>query len=420
MDAIPESTELRVAIALVIGLVIGAEREQRMTQEGAHRAAGIRTFAITALLGAVAILLDQPIALALLGAAVAAGAMVAYALGDRTDPGLTSEIALVLTFALGALAMRQPMLALGIGITTALLLAFRTRIHSVIRDMLSPTELRDALLVAAAALVILPAVPDRTVDPWSVLNPFVLWRLVVVILAIHLAAHAAQRTLGPKWGLSIAGLASGFVSSSATIAAMGKKAKDDPTQLRGAIAAATASTVATFVQMALLVGAASPRLLLQLAVPLTTGGAAALAYGGLFALRAAREGGAKVETTRSAVDVRGAVLFAVLVTGVTIGSSLLETLVGSSGVVIGAGVAAFADTHAAAASIASVHAADRLATEPALLAVLACISTNTMTKAVLALTSGLRAYWLPVLVGLSIVVAATWAGWIAHAALPAL
>jgi uncharacterized membrane protein (DUF4010 family) len=418
MNDFPQSTELRVGIALVIGLVIGAEREQRMA-EAAQGAAGIRTFAITALLGAVARLIDQPVVLALFGGAVAAGTLIAYALGDRTkgDPGLTSEIALVLTFALGALALSHPLIALAVGITTALLLAFRTHIHDVVREVLSPTELRDALIVAAGALVVMPLVPDRTVDPWNVLNPFVLLRLIVVILAIHLAAHVAQRVMGPRWGLSIAGLAAGFVSSSATVAAMGKKAAEDPAQERSAIAAATASTIATFVQMAVLVGAASASLLLALAIPLAAGGLTALAYAAVFAFRAAREGGTPVDGTRSAVDLKGAVIFAVLVTAVTVGASVIESYAGSSGVVIAAAIAAFADAHAAAASIASVHAAERLASDAAIVAVLACLSTNTVTKTVLAFTSGPRSYALPVLGGLALVIAATWGAWVLQAAI---
>jgi uncharacterized membrane protein (DUF4010 family) len=263
------------------------------------------------------------------------------------------------------------------------------------------------LIVAAAFLVVLPVVPDRTVDPWGVLNPFTLWRLVAVILAIHLVAHVAQRLLGPRWGLAIAGLASGFVSSSATIAAMGKQATEAPDRLRGAIAAATASTVATFAQMALLVGTASPRLLEAAWVPLAIGGATALVYAVVFALRASRT--APVERlAKSAVDIRGALLFAALVTAVAIVASLVESAAGSVGVVVAAAIAAFADAHAAGASIASVHAADRLATDGATLAVLACLSTNTATKTALAIASGPRGYWVPVLIGLALVIAATW------------
>lgn len=412
-----DAIEPRIGIALVIGLVIGAEREQRMA-EGAHRAAGIRTFAIVALLGAVAQVSGEVALVVALGGAVAVLATAAYALGDRTDPGLTSEVALLLTYSLGVLAIERPLLALGAGIAAAFLLAFRARIHGLVSEVLTPAELRDALIVAAAALVVLPLLPNETVDPWGVLNPFVLWRLVVVILAIHLAAHVAQRALGPRWGLPLAGLAGGFVSSSATIAAMGAKAKEDEERSTRAVAAATASTVATFVQLAILVAAASPPLLERLSVPLIAGGATATIWAALFALRAARASGDAAPTSPGrAVDLRGAVVFALLVTVVTIGATAIERAAGGIGVVIASAIAAFADAHAAAASIASVFAADQLDGDTAVLAVLACVSTNTATKIALAVASGPRRYWVPVVVGVSLVIAAAWAGALARIAL---
>lgn len=412
MGELLEPVPARVVVAVIVGLVIGAEREQRM-REGAHQAAGIRTFALTAMLGAIGALLEHPAIVVGLGAAIAIAALVAYKLGDRTDPGLTSEIALVLTYALGVLALSRPSFALALGISAALLLAFRSRIHTVVQEWLSPSELRDALIVAAAALVVLPMIPDRTVDPWEVLNPFTLWRLVVVILAIHLAAHVAQRVLGPRWGLPLAGLASGFVSSSATIAAMGNKAKENASRTAGSIAAATASTVATFAQMAILIGAASPRLLASLSVPLIAGGVCASAYAASFALRAAHGRAMDGDPSPSgrAVDLRGAVLFALLVTAVTIGATLLERAAGSTGVVIGAAIAAFADAHASGASIGSVHAAGQLDELAAQVAVLACFSTNTVTKIALAFSSGPRAFAIPVTIGVVLVIAAAWIGW---------
>ena len=408
------SVELRFGIALVVGLVIGAEREQRMA-EGAHKSAGIRTFAIAALLGAVGAQLGAP-ALVLLGAAVAAGTMLAYALGDRSDPGLTSELALVLTFGLGALAISEPHLALAAGITTALLLAFRSHIHSVVRDVLTPTELRDALIVAAASLVVLPLVPDATIDPWGVFNPFVLWRLVVVILSITLAAYVAQRMLGPRWGLALAGLASGFVSSSATIAAMGQKAKADERTLIAAVAAAAASTIATFVQLAALVAAASPALLAELTPALASGMIAAIAYAGWLAYAASREEPLEGVGGR-AVNLRGALIFALLVTGVTLASSLMGALAGDAGAVVAATIASLADAHASAASIASLHAADRLSTDGAILGVLACLSINSITKAVLAFTQGSATYARRVILGVALALAASWIGWGAGRAL---
>jgi len=416
MDEFLSRVELRVAVALIVGLVIGAEREQRLastvpSERGAiHKSAGIRTFTIVSLLGAVGVLLEEPWTLALFGLGVIAAALVAYALNDRTDPGLTSEMALVLTFGLGALAITRPMLSLAIGITTALLLAFRTRIHAVVKDVLSPAELRDALIVAGAALVALPVLPNRAIDPWDVINPFVLWRLVVLILSVHLGAHVARRVFGARWGMAIAGLASGFVSSSATIAAMGGQAKREPTQAKGAIAASTASTVATFLQLFLIVSAASPDLAQHLALPLGAGALVAFAIAGFYAWRAANE---KTDNKlpEHAVNLRGAFLFVALVTGVSVLSTAARIAVGDSGVIAMATLAAFADAHASAASVASVEVAGGITESVAVLGVLACLSANSLTKVVLGFTSGTRGYGLQIGAATCAVVAASWIGW---------
>jgi len=363
-----------------------------------------------ALTGAVGALIEQPWTLAVLGAAIAAAALVAYALGDRSDPGLTSEVALVLTFGLGALAITRPELSLAIGITAALLLAFRARIHSVVKTVLTAAELRDALLVAGAALVALPLLPDRAIDPWGVVNPFVLWRLVVVILVVHLGAHVARRALGARWGMAIAGLASGFVSSSATIAAMGAQAKREPAQAAGALAAATASTVATFIQLFLIVTTASPRLAEHLAVPLGAGAAVALAIAGLFAWRASTVAG-EDKVPERAVDLRGAALFVALVTGVSLLSTAARAAAGDSGVIVAAAIAALADAHASAASVASVEVAGGISQEVAVIGVLVCMSTNSLTKIVLAFTSGDRGYGPRMAAATAALPAPSWVGW---------
>jgi len=407
-----ERVEMRVAIALVVGLVIGAEREQRLAESPTvHKSAGIRTFTIVALLGAVGSLLDQPWTLGVLALGVIAASLVAYGLGDRTDPGLTSEVALMLTFALGALAMSQPGIALGVGIVAALLLAFRSHIHTVVKDVLTPVELRDALLVAGAALVALPLLPDRTVDPFGVINPFVLWRLVVLILGIHLGAHVARRALGPRWGMAIAGFASGFVSSSATIAAMGAEAKKDPTRAPGALSAATASTVATFIQMAVLVTAASPELGSRLSVPLGVGAVGAAAIAAWFA-RKSLAGELLEDKNRSAVDLKGATLFAVLVTGASLVSLVGRYLAGDAGAVLGAVLAALADAHAASASVGSIYVAGAIDADLAVVAVLLCLTTNSVTKLVLAFGSGDRAYGAKIAGATLVVLGGAWAGWL--------
>ena len=407
--------EGRLAIALAIGLVIGAERERRNT--GARRGfAGVRTFALVGLLGGIAALLGSTALLVAIALVVGGFATVGYYLGDREDPGLTTETALVLTYCLGAFADREPKIALAAGLAAATLLAFRTQMHSAVRSVLGEEELRDALLFGVAAVVILPLVPDRAIDPLGVINPFTLWRLVVLLMAMSGAGYIAQRAIGPRYGLALAGFGSGFVSSSATIAAMGARAREEAELQRPAVAGAAASTVATFVQLAILVGAASPRLLFALAWPLGCGGGAALVYAAAQTWHARR---AEVHAVKGrAFKLSAAILFGALVTGVAFVSAAVERWVGTAGAVAAAAVAGFADAHASSAAVASLAASDRLGEAAAIVGVLLALTTNTLTKGFLAVTSGPRGYSTRVLVGLALVLVATWTAALVRLLLP--
>ncbi|MBM3374314.1 MAG: MgtC/SapB family protein, partial [Betaproteobacteria bacterium] len=120
-----EQSWIRIAVALGIGLMIGAERERRKGMGAPRAPAGIRTFAAVSLLGAVSASVGDMLLLAISAAAVAAFSAIAYARTARQDPGLTTEIALLLTLLLGAMAMHEPAQAAGIAATVALLLAAR-------------------------------------------------------------------------------------------------------------------------------------------------------------------------------------------------------------------------------------------------------------------------------------------------------
>jgi uncharacterized membrane protein (DUF4010 family) len=401
-----ERPEGRLAIALGIGLVIGAERERRKGEGPGRAGAGIRTFAVVALLGGVAALLGSEALLVVVALLVGGIAVAGYALGEREDPGFTTEVSLVLTYCLGALANREPLIALAAGLVVATLLALRARLHTAVRSVLSEDELRDALLFGVAAVVVLPLIPDRTIDPLGVLNPFTLWRLVVVIMAMSAVGYIAQRVIGPRYGLALAGFGAGFVSSSATIAAMGGRVRGDAALLQPAVAGATASSVATFLQLAILVGAADPSLLAALAWPLAAGGIVAAAYAVVQTWRARR---AAAEPTHGrAFKLSTALVFAVLVTTISFASALARSWFGSTGAIAAAAVAGLADAHASSAAIGSVAATGQLALSGAVIAVLLALTTNTMTKLVLALTSGPRAYGIRVGLGLLLVLIATW------------
>ena len=405
-----ENLAVRLAISLGIGLLIGAERERRKG-DGAHRgAAGIRTFALASLAGGLSLAFGGELILIATALVIGALTTVAYRRSSAHDPGLTTEFALVTTVLLGALAVREPALASGLGVGVVVLLASRSILHQFVKRVLTEQELHDALVFAAAALVILPLTPDRGVGPLGAINPRTIWRLAVLFMAISGAGYIAQRALGPKAGLPISGFASGFVSSSATVGAMGARAKERPTLCPAAVAAAVLSTVATVVQMAILLAATSGPVLGALRWPLLFAGAAAVVYALVFAIRGAKAKGGDTGEPGRAFRLWVAFVFALTVGAVTLISALIHRYLGERGLVLASMAGGFADAHAAAIGVASLVASGKLSVEDAVVPILAALSSNTLTKVVLAVTAGGRAYALQIIPGLLAVIAAAWAG----------
>ena len=405
-DIDPRLTGL--AAALGIGLLIGIERERRKGEGPARAAAGLRTFTLASLLGALAMLLGGGATLAVLAAVVGALAIVSYRRSRDDDPGLTTEIALVLTFMLGALAMHDARLATGIGVLVAIALAARSQLHRFVVRVLSEQEVHDGLLLAAAALVILPLLPDRAVDPLGAINPRTLWTLAVLMMAINACGHIALRAAGPALGLSFAGFASGFVSSTATIAAMGAEARRDPALRAGAVSGAVLSSLATVVYLAVLLAATSPAVLHAMALPLLSAGAAAAAYGLLITLRGARAHRGEPPPAGRPFNPRLALLFAATMGALMLVTTFLTDRFGAGGAGVAAALAGFADAHSAAAAVASLQAGGRVTAEQAVLPILAGFTTNASSKLVVAITTGDRAFVVQVVPGVLLSVGAAW------------
>ena len=343
---------VRLAVALAIGLLVGAERERRMAEREHRGPAGLRTFALVALLGGVVDHVGGEAVLAVALAFVAGAALISYF--REGDPGITTEVALVVTFLLGVLAQREPALASAIAVAVTILLATRSSLHRFVDSVLTSDEAHDFLVLAAAALVVLPLLPDRTIGPFDVLNPFAVWRLVVLLMAISSAGYIAVRAVGPQYGLPIAGLLGGFVSSTATIGAMGARSRGQPDALRAAIAAALFSTVATMLQMAAVVATVSSALLRELTWPLSFGAVAALVVASVALLGSPRTSDEHEVSYGRAFELRTALFLAAIITLVTFGSAAASELAGDGGVQVAALVGGFADTHAAAIGVASV------------------------------------------------------------------
>lgn len=405
-----EHLAVRLAIALGIGLLIGVERERRKGSGRSRAPAGIRTFGLASLVGGISLAVGGELLLAAAAVGVAGLSIVAYRLRSREDPGFTTAIALLTALLLGALAMRQPALAAGLAVVVAVLLAARTRLHRFVQDVLTEQELQDALLFAAAALVILPLTPDRPIGPLAVLNLRTLWKLVVIVMSISAAGYIALRSLGPRFGLPLVGLASGFVSSAATIGSMGARATQEPKLLRAAVAGAALSTVSTIIQMAAVLLVTDRSTLSAMRLPLLFAGTVAVIYGALFTMKTASQKQEGTESTGRAFNITTAVVFAATVSAILLASAAANRWLGSSGLAVAAGLAGFADTHSAAISVASLVAAGKITVPVAALPILIGLTTNTITKAVVAITTGSRRFALQIIPGLLLVILAAWAG----------
>ena len=406
-----EQLIIRLAAALAVGLLIGVERERNKGQGPRRAAAGVRTFTLISLSGAISLELGGLPTFLVATAIVGAFAAISYVRSFRHDPGLTTEVAMLVTMLLGGLALREPQLAAALAVVVAIILAARTKVHDWIRNVLTDEEVRDGLLLAGAALVVLPLLPEEPIDPWGVVDLRKLWTLAVLVMAINGLGYIAMRALGAKVGLALAGLFSGFVSSTATIGAMGARTKAHPDLHRSAVAGAAASSIATVVQLAIVVGLVSMPTLQALWPSLTLAGLAAVAYAGFFTLRSFRETSESDLPAGRPFSPKTALLFVLVVGAALAVSTLLTSWLGDRGLLLAAAVSGFGDAHAAAISAASLAAGGKAEVPIATIAVLVGFSTNALSKAIVAFSLGDRRFAFELLPGLVLMVVAAWAGW---------
>lgn len=389
-------------VATAIGLLLGFERERT---HSARLPAGSRSFALLSLAGAVAAAFGEwAVVLGLAG--VAALMAIAYFRTSEDDPGTTTEIAAVVAYLLGALAYSRPAVAVALAVVVTGLLVSKTRIHRFARDIVSEVELEDAIKFFVVAFVVLPLLPERPLGPYGVLNPSKVWLLVVLLTGIGWLGYIGVRALGPERGLLVTGLAGGFVSASATTASMGRLSRTLG-HVRAPLASALAASMATFLQLVVVIGVVDSDVLRRLWPPVTAG---ALVLGVVVAAvyRGGRAETAPEETAQQQTTppsrpfaLRPAlILAAVLIFALLVGRWGADVL-GPQGAVLAAFAAGLADAHAGSVAAASLAAKGAITVDTALVAIAAALGSNLIVKCLLALTAGGRRFGLAFLAGMA-------------------
>jgi uncharacterized membrane protein (DUF4010 family) len=390
----------RFSVSLGIGLLIGLERGWRTREhEPGSRAAGIRTFAISGLLGGVVGGLAQAA-----GAASIAGGLIlglgfaAYAIPfalfcreeNRAEKifSATTAIAGMLTFVLGAYALVGDMLvAAAAGVAAAVILALREDIHGFVAALTWP-ELRSALVLLTMTFIALPIVPNEPVGPFGGVNPRDVWLIAIVLAAVSFLGYAAVKYFGARRGILLASVAGGLVSSTAVTVTNARRAaagEGAPQLLAAGVAVATA---VSFLRVLAIVVALKPSLLALLAPPLIAATGFAAAYAAATAFwHSSRNSESQEMEFRNPFGFWQVVGFAALLAVVIVLGRALGQSFGAAGTIVGAAAIGVADVDAITVSVAQLVPGP-LTVESATFAILAAVATNTASKLAIAGTIG--------------------------------
>ena len=417
MDLIPPHPELQawgsLAITLGIGLLIGVERERRKGSGVQRHFAGVRTFALVGVLGCAVELLAAPWLTAVSALFVGALAVISHLKDRSKDPGATTEIALFLTFMLGVLSVSHQALAAAGGVIVASLLLARTSLQQFSTQFITETELRDAMLLAGAALIVLPLTPDHPLPGMSYVNLRWVWSLVVLIMGVQALGHMGLRLMGARLGLPLSGLVAGFISSTATIATLGGRVAKSPELMVGAVSAAWFSSVSTGVQVLLIAATLDPASL-KILWPSMLAAIAVSASLGLVVMFKETETASEAPSHGHAFSLWQSAGLALLLTAISGLVSWAQDFWGAAVSMGAVALAGFGDMHAASAAVISLYGKQLADAHFLQLAVLMAFTTNTFSKCVAACAAGGRTFGGAVSLGLILVCLAAWVPYLLH------
>ncbi len=408
-------TIISLGVALTLGLLIGLERgwQERSASEG-RRVAGIRTFGLIALLGGLSEVLARSAGEILFGIAFFALVLlmtiahVAEA-SESKDYGVTTLIAALITFVLGALAVRGEHIIAATGaVVTTIVLSLKPVLHRWLQ-LISPEELAAALKLLLISVVILPILPDRAYGPWQAINPYRLWWIVVVLAAISFVAYVAVKIAGAEWGILLTGFLGGMVSSTGVsihLARLAGTLSQDDILVAGVLVA----SATMFLRVLALVGALNFELLKSLGMPML---AMAVCLAGAALVYARRSKQTRVDSLklRNPMELGPAFEFGLLLAVIFLATKAAQAWLGEAGLYLVAIISGVADVDAITISLTRL-AGGEVALRSASLAVFVATMVNTITKTILVAvlggrTIGAKVAW-PMICSLVLGAALTW------------
>jgi len=418
-----EEIFLGFLIALAAGALIGLERQQTRLLDKKPSIGGVRTFPLIALAGALSALAAHTMGVwPILGALLVVGAFLAISYYQDwvrdSDPGITTEIAALITFLLGALALlpnlplatgqRYLLIVASAGVVMALL-SFKESLHQAVARV-SDDDIYATAKFIILALVVLPLLPNRTFGPFNVLNPFNTGLMIVLIAGISFLGYIATRIAGTRKGMAVTGILGGLASSTAVTLSMAMRAREAPKTVSIASVAILTASATMFARVMVIVGIVDLELLPTLLWPL--GMMTAVGYGVALVLnlRSRRDlQGPDPMYLRNPFELGSALKFGLFYAVVIFVAKAAQTFLGDRGLYASSVLAGTTDVDAITLSVTRFHQ-DGLAATTAAVAITLAVFTNTAVKVGIAAWIGGRELAVPVILGLG---AALGAGWLA-------
>jgi uncharacterized membrane protein (DUF4010 family) len=392
----------RFGAALVIGILIGMERERSAELRDMKLFAGVRTIALISLAGCAGGLLsditNSPWPLVVVIGTMGGLSIAAYI--TMKSGGSTSEVAAFIAMLCGALAYYEYYsVAAAIAVVTTVLLSFKQEMHSIAHH-LSSEDVYSTLKFAAITAIVLPILPDRSFGPppFDAINPYKIWLMVVFISAISFTGYVLMKVVNVRHGIALTGLLGGLVSSTAVTLSFGRRSKQESDLSAHFALAITIAWAVMFLRVMVQIAALNIALLNILWLPLLAAALVLAAYATFLYIRHKDDSSQEV-TLVNPFELKPALTFGVIYAAILLISRAAQIYFGEIGIYISSALAGLADVNAVTLTMAELSSQpEGVELEIAAEAVILAALSNTVVRTIMVYVTGasaLRRFMLP-------------------------